>query len=112
MKQFLLLTVFLLVASVAAQAQTDTVQFHTSARCGMCKDRLEEKMLFNTGVKKVELDLKTKVLTVWYNPRKTNPEALAKGVNRIGYDADAYPADEAAHAALPKCCQKDAEAHE
>lgn len=110
----LLITLTLLAATAwltPAAAQTAEASFKTSAQCQMCKDRLEEQMMFQKGVKKVELDLATKVLHVWYSPKKVTLPELRTAVNKIGYDADDQLADQAAHDALPMCCQKTAGPH-
>lgn len=106
-----LLLIFGVAFGGNARAQTDTLRVATSARCGMCKQRLESQLIFEKGIKKAELDLTTKVLTIWYAAGKTTPAALRTAVNRIGYDADTTTADPAAHAALPACCQKSADEH-
>ncbi len=45
------------------------IQIKTSAVCGMCKDRIEEYMAYEKGVKEAELDLETKVLTIKYKTK-------------------------------------------
>ncbi len=70
------------------ERKVDTVEIKTSAVCNMCKERLEHDMAFEKGVKSVELDNETKVLTITYKTNKTNKEELKKAVTKIGYDAD------------------------
>jgi cation transport ATPase len=107
----LLLIVFSGEAYSQEQQKTDTISIQTSAVCGMCKERLESKMAFAKGVTSVELDNKTKVLTVTYRPEKTTPEKLKSAVTKIGYDADEMPADQKAYEKLPACCKKDKAPH-
>ncbi|MBL7923916.1 MAG: cation transporter [Bacteroidia bacterium] len=108
MKSFIrFLTLFILLGSAAGvQAQTDTLRVVTSAECNSCKKRLEHEMSFVKGVKKVTLDVKSKVLTVLYNPQKSNPADLRKAITLIGYDADSLPANKKAYDHLPDCCKK------
>jgi len=87
------------------------IEIKTSAICGDCEERIEHDLSFAKGVKKVTLNSETKVVTVDYNPQKSNPEALRKAINRIGYDADDHPADAAAYKKLPACCKKGNVAH-
>ena len=89
----------------------DTVQIQTSAVCGMCKERIEHDMSFEKGVKSVELDSETKILTVVYKKSKTTVKDLKVALTKIGYDADEMVADQKAHDRLPACCQKDVEPH-
>jgi len=113
-------TLFLIVAllsgqSVFAQSEKgskyDTITIQTSAVCQQCKDRLEHDMAFEKGVKAVNLDLDTKVLTVVVKKSKNTRENLKKAVTKIGYDADDLAADKRAYDRLPDCCKKDAPPH-
>ena len=89
----------------------EEVQIQTSAVCGMCEERIEGNMAYEKGVKKVELNDETKVVTIGYDPRKTNPDNLRTAVSKIGYDADDVNADPVAYEKLPGCCKKGNKAH-
>ncbi len=106
----------LLMMALPATAQdkpkkTETVEIKTSAVCGQCKDRLEKDIAFEKGVRAVNLDLETKVLTVTYKLAKNSKENLKKAVAKVGYDADDLEADPKAYDRLPACCKKDAPPH-
>ncbi len=117
-KHFLSVIIFVF-AIVSLQAQSKkksdknlvTVEIQTSAVCGMCKERLEHDMAFEKGVKSVELNDKTKVLTIKYKKGKNTNENLKKAVTKIGYDADEMPANLKAYNNLPACCKKDVAPH-
>ena len=98
-------------ATAAGKKGTETVQFKTSAVCDMCKNRLEKSMAYEKGVQAATLDVPSKVLTVTYNPTKTNAEALRTAVQKTGYDADQTTADARAYDRLPECCKKTAAPH-
>ncbi|EAY27043.1 heavy-metal-associated domain-containing protein [Microscilla marina] len=105
--------IFVLGFVVQAQAQKTkkrkkvaTLSIKTSAQCGMCKDRIEKAMAYERGVKKAVLDVESKMLTVTYKTRKTNPDKLRKAVSNVGYDADKVIAEQKAYNKLPACCQK------
>lgn len=106
-----LLLVFLFISgTVNAQAPADaekkaTIKIKTSAECDMCKKRIEKEMAFIKGVKKADLDLATRVLTVTYLTKKTNPDAIKAAIAKIGYDADEVKANNKAFKKLPECCQ-------
>ncbi len=89
-----------------AMAATDTLKIKTSAQCEDCKERIENQLNFTKGVKNAKLDLTTKVVTVVYDPAKTNPESIRIAITKAGYDADSLPADKKAYNKLPKCCKK------
>ena len=87
------------------------IKIKTSAVCGMCKDRIEQGLAFEKGIKDVNLDVETKIATIKYNPSKTTPDEIRKAISKLGYDADDVLADEKAYEKLPKCCKKDAPKH-
>lgn len=105
---FLLLFIVTGSSTVFAQNSTATIQIKTTAECEQCKERLEKAMAYEKGVKKSTLNLDTKVLTVEYNPKKTNPDVLRELIRNIGYDADSLPAYNKAYDKLPECCKKGA----
>ena len=66
----------LILFVTSAKAQDATIaelKVKTSAVCKMCKGTVEEAMSYEKGIKKSELDVKSKILTVTYNPKKTTP---------------------------------------
>jgi copper chaperone CopZ len=110
----IVMLVFVMPYSGLSQESNDrfeTVEIQTSAICGMCKDRIEKEMAFERGVRKVELDNKTKIVTIEFRTGRTDKEKLKKAISKIGYDADDVTADQKAHDRLPACCQKGNEPH-
>jgi copper chaperone CopZ len=94
--------------SIAQEKKKDSeeIKIKTSAVCGMCKDRIETNLSSEKGVKSVSLDTETKIVTVGYNPEKTDPAKIRTAISKIGYDADDVKADPVAYAKLPGCCKK------
>ncbi len=109
----LILAVFISssVFSQEKERKTAEITIMTSAVCGMCKDRIEHDMAFEKGVKDVNLDLKTKEVSIVYQTKKTDPDKLREAITEIGYDADDLEADAKAYEKLPACCKKDAPPH-
>ena len=114
LKNIALLTfVLALFAGVQLIGQTTTtppakntiIKIKTSAECEMCKERIEKEVSLMKGVKKAELDVATKILTVEYNSKKTSAEKIKKAISNIGYDADEVKANNRATKNLPHCCQ-------
>lgn len=106
MKQ--IITIVLIAFSVTAFGQSKKeaeLKIKTSAVCGMCKTTIEKEMVFEKGVKESNLDVETKILTVTYNPKKTDPETIRKRLNVIGYDADSLKATTEAVMKLDPCCR-------
>jgi len=89
-----------------AIGKMETIKIKTSSQCDMCKETIEKKMAFEKGVKSAVLDVESSVLTVVYNPKKTNPDLIRKAVAAVGYDADDIPAEQEAYDNLHECCKK------
>ena len=114
--QILLVAIFAIVASQKINAQDikpeyDTIYIKTSAICDQCKERLEHNISFEKGVKFVELNDSTKVLTIVYKNGKNDMEKLKTAITKVGYDADDLVADPKAYDRLPPCCKKDNTPH-
>ena len=101
---------FSLLISVSLMAQNSgrfsEIKIKTSAQCEDCKERIEEALAFEKGIKRAELDMKTKIVTVIYRKGKTEPAKIRKAINKTGYDADDEAADPKAYRKLPACCKK------
>ena len=105
------LTSLMLLGNSFASAPTrddkeKEVKIKTSAICGMCKSRIERNLAFEKGVKEANLDVKSKIVTIKYNPAKTNVAKLKANISKTGYDADEVVADEVGYNKLPGCCKK------
>lgn len=85
---------------------TDTLSIKTSAVCNECKEIIEQYLSFEKGVESSNLDVKTKMLKVVYNPQKTDPQKIRIAVTKSGYDADSLKADPKAFRKLPECCKR------
>tara|TARA_R110002050_G_C8962575_1_gene514666 strand:- start:13617 stop:13961 length:345 start_codon:yes stop_codon:yes gene_type:complete len=104
---FLAFIVFTFISlSSFVKGEFVTIKIKTSSQCEMCKETIEKKMAFEKGVKSAVLDVESSVLTVVYNPKKTNPDLIKKAVNMAGYDADEMPADPKSYDKLHSCCKK------
>lgn len=108
---FPLLAAFFLVLNIAHAEDDKEVKIKTTAVCEMCKARIERTLGLSKGVKESNLDLKDKVVTVKYNPKKTTPEAIRATIINTGYDADGQLANMKAHDKLPDCCKKTVAPH-
>lgn len=89
MKKLILLT-FALFLAVLTQAQTKKeVVFTTEPEieCQNCVKRIKDNLRFEKGVKAINPDLKTKLVTVQYDSEKTDPEKLIKAFAKINYKA-------------------------
>ncbi len=104
MKAILLLSIALLFTGFI-NAQTKTVVIQTSAECGSCKIRIEDKLNYTKGIKFAELNLKDKKVTVKYSAKKISSAQIKKVLSETGYDADNVKAIASAVDKLPACCK-------
>lgn len=108
MKNAILFTLMLLPGLVLAQdKKLSALDIRTSSVCGMCEETIENGLIYEKGVKSVDLDLNTGIIHVEYDPRKTEADNIRIALTKLGYSADDMPADPKAFADLPACCQKE-----
>ena len=86
-------------------AQGYKIDIKTSAVCSMCKEAIEYDLAFEKGVKSATLDVPSKVVTVVYNPKKTDADKIRKRITKVGYHADNFERDSVAYEKLPFCCK-------
>ncbi len=88
------------------QVNVKTESFKVLGNCDMCKARIE-KAVKEEGATKASWDSKTQILTVSFDPSKTNKDALSKKVASVGHDTEKYKAPDDVYARLPACCHYD-----
>ena len=81
----------LVEASPVERPEREEVTFLVSMTCQACQRRIEEKMAFEKGVKKIKVDLNRKTVTIAYDPRKTTPDALRDALRKLGYTVAKAP---------------------
>ena len=89
MKKLILLTIAMFFA-IVLQAQTiKEVVFTTEPEieCQNCVKKIKDNLRFEKGVKAINPDLDTKLVTIQYDSEKTNPENLIKAFTKIKYKA-------------------------
>lgn len=115
MKQLTFVFTFVLAVVFGAVANKPSkdkeVKIKTSAVCEMCKERIEKNLTLSKGISEAVLNLEDKVVTVKYNPKKTDEASIRKIITETGYDADNLVCSQKAHDKLPECCQKTSQAH-
>ena len=113
MKTIKIIFLFIIASGITnhATAQSDTVYIKTSAICDDCKERIENDLSFEKGIKSGKLDLNTNMVTVIYNPKKTDPQKIREAITRIGYDADTLKAVLKSYNKLPECCKHPGKHH-
>lgn len=108
MKFILSICAVLFVFTINAQdkvQKTQVIEIQTSAVCGECKDRLEEKLNYTKGVVFAELDLDTKIITVKFKTKTISDYQIHQIISNTGYHAGEMPRNETAFNKLPACCR-------
>ena len=89
MKKLILLA-FAMFFAVVLHAQTiKEVVFTTEPEihCESCVNKIKNNLRFEKGVKAINPDLNTKLVTIQYDSEKTNPDNLIKAFAKIKYKA-------------------------
>ncbi|MEE1098822.1 MAG: heavy-metal-associated domain-containing protein [Alistipes sp.] len=76
-------------------AKTETVVFVTDIDCHHCANKILNNVpVLGKGVEDVKVDVPSKEVTIVYNPEKTNPENLIKGLKKLKVQAQVKPTAE------------------
>lgn len=73
-------------------------------KCEMCKARIE-KIALASSVSSADWNVKTKVLTVVYDPYRSNLNSISDKLAKAGHDTGLRSAKDKAYNALPECCK-------
>lgn len=109
MISFIILGLVIASSTLMAQNKSDGLKTETIkvwGNCESCKQRIE-KAAKTDGVTRAVWDIKTKMLTLTYDPHKTTSEKIQKQIAAVGHDTEKFKADDKAYANLPGCCKYD-----
>lgn len=84
--------------------QQKTESFKVWGNCDMCKARIE-KAVKSEGATSADWNVKTKMLTLTFDPAKTGVDTFSKKLAAVGHDTEKYKADDKAYNALDGCCK-------
>lgn len=85
----------------------ETVVFKTNITCDNCKQRIEESIPFEKGVKSVYVNVPEKLVAVEFDSSKTSEEKIRKAIEKLGYTAEKADADLLAADRSKECCRKE-----
>jgi len=83
---------------------TKTETFKVSGNCETCKARIEKAAKVD-GVSKADWSIKTKMLTLVYNPAKVKSIDVQKKIAAVGHDTPKFKASQKVYDSLPSCCK-------
>ena len=89
MTKLILLTFALFLAVIVQAQNVKEVVFTTEPEieCQNCVNKIKNNLRFEKGVKAINPDLNTKLVTIKYDSEKTNPDNLIKAFAKIKYKA-------------------------
>lgn len=94
--------------TAARKLRTDTIAV-PAMQCGMCEERITERLRKIAAIRSVHADAEAKRVVVTYDPRRIRLAEIERRVAAIGYDAGGARAVADAQRALPMCCRPHAE---
>ena len=104
---YLLMGTFASAQDATSASNTKTETFKVYGNCGMCKSTIEKAAQKASSVTTANWDVKSKVLTVSYNPDKTNTKKIKQQIANAGYDSETHRAKDEVYSSLHFCCQYD-----
>lgn len=99
------LVAVLAMMSFIMPQKSEIIKIKTDTQCGNCEERIETVLNHTKGIKFGEVDVKTDMITVKFDPKKISKAEIKNLIASIGYPADDVKADPKALSELPKCCQ-------
>jgi len=81
-----------------------TASLKVWGKCDLCKARIE-KIALSNGATSADWNIKTKFLTLSYEPGKTTLEYISEKLAKAGHDTGLNSAKDKAYNALPDCCK-------
>ncbi len=59
-----------------------------SITCSVCSNKIQEGLKTLDGIENVDVDLKTKMVNVQYDPSHLQPQDIRKKVSSMGYEVE------------------------
>jgi periplasmic mercuric ion binding protein len=84
----IIVAMFTFFVSSAFSADTKEVCIQTNLHCGSCASKIDKGLKKSGGVIDVKSDIDTKIVTVKYNPEKTDEAKIKRSIKKLGYNAD------------------------
>ena len=109
-KSILIVIGLLFINNVEAQDAKNTkiskIEIEVKGVCGMCKERIENAAYIK-GVKQVEWNKETQILTATFRNDKTTEDKIHKSIADVGHSTNKVEANKEAYKKLPMCCSYD-----
>lgn len=108
-KNTLAIILSLIVSAISFNAfsnpmHNEEATFKVYGNCSMCKNRIETALKAK-GISKANWDVKSKMLTVTYDPHVVTLDEIHKKIAAVGHDTEEVKADDKTYKNLMGCCQ-------
>lgn len=90
LKRIILLLSIILITntSYADKKGTALVTYKVEMDCQSCVNKIKRIISFEKGVKNLDVDFGTKLVTITYKTKATNKEKLKKALEKMGYKTE------------------------
>ena len=68
--------------------ELEVVRIKAKVDCNGCKTKIEKNIAFEKGVKYVNADVKTKIVTIKYKKGKNTNQKLVAAIQKLGYGGE------------------------
>ena len=85
--KIILIALFAFTVAFSASAKKQKVVFDVSIHCESCQKKIEKNIAFEKGVKTLDVSLKKQTVTITYEDKQTNVEALKTKIEKLGFTA-------------------------
>ena len=82
----------------------ETATIKVYGNCSMCKNRIQTALKIK-GISKADWDVKSKMLTVSYDPHVVTLDEIHRKIAAVGHDTEKVMADDNTYKNLMGCCQ-------
>lgn len=114
MKKIMTIMAMLVFAIGMFAKDIKTVVFTTlpQMHCENCENKIKGNLRFEKGIKDIQTSVPDQKVTIQYDADKTNPEKIAKGFAKIGYEATVVNGEATPKGKCNGCCKKSDEKKE
>ena len=105
MKKLIFMITVLVSTVTFAQNKNARATFEVDGVCKMCKERIEKASIKTKGVKSAVWNVETHQLSLIFDERKTNIEAIKNKILAAGHDVEDLKATDEAYNKLHHCCR-------
>lgn len=107
MKKIILVVTLMVAAVTQAQKlkKSAKLTIEVDGVCMMCKERIEKAALKTKGVKFALWNVKTHMLSLIIDERKTDKKTIQENIAAVGHDTKDVKAPKEAYEAVDPCCK-------